>query len=57
MAKKKQTASGLQSSAGLMRYYEADETAYNIDPKIVAVTGIIIGILVLVFNYQFGLWP
>lgn len=57
MAKKKESGSGLQSSAGLMRYYEADETAYSIDPKIVVTVGIAIGILVLVFNYQFGLWP
>jgi preprotein translocase subunit Sec61beta len=57
MAKKKESGSGLQSSAGLMRYYEADETAYSIDPKYVVIGGIVIAILVLMFNYQFGLWP
>jgi preprotein translocase subunit Sec61beta len=57
MAKKKESGSGLQSSAGLMRYYEADETAYSIDPKYVVIGGIVIAILVLIFNYNFGLWP
>ena len=57
MVKKKQSSSGLMSSAGLMRYYEADETAYHMDPKIVVVFGVLIGILVLLFNYRFGLWP
>jgi preprotein translocase subunit Sec61beta len=57
MAKKKQSGSGLQSSAGLMRYYEADETAYAIDPKYIVILGIAAGIVVLLFNIQFGLWP
>lgn len=57
MAKKKQTGSGLMSSAGLMRYYEADETTYHIDPKFLMAGGILIGLLVLLLNYRFGLWP
>lgn len=57
MAKKKQSSSGLMSSAGLMRYYEADETAYHIDPKIVVIGGVLIGIMILMLNYQFNVWP
>jgi preprotein translocase subunit Sec61beta len=57
MAKKKQSSSGLMSSAGLMRYYEADETTFHMDPKIVVIGGVLIGIMILALNYQFGLWP
>ena len=57
MGKKKQTSSGLQSSAGLMRYYEADETTFHMDPKIIVVGGVLIGLTLLLLNYSFGLWP
>ncbi len=57
MAKKKETSSGLQSSAGLMRYYEADETTYHMDPKYIMVGGLLIGLIILLLNYRFGLWP
>lgn len=57
MAKKKQSQTGLMSSAGLMRYYEADETTYHMDPKIIMIVGVLMGILLLVLNYRFGLWP
>ncbi|MCD4767816.1 MAG: preprotein translocase subunit Sec61beta [Methanosarcinales archaeon] len=57
MGKKKESQSGLMSSAGLMRYYEVDETTYHMDPKIIMIGGVLIGILLLVLNYRFGLWP
>ncbi len=57
MGKKKQTGSGLQSSAGLMRYYEADETTFHMDPKFIVVGGVLIGLILLLLNYRFGLWP
>jgi len=57
VGKKKESQSGLMSSAGLMRYYEADETTYHMDPKIIMIGGAVIGILLLVLNYLFGLWP
>ncbi len=57
MGKKKESRSGLMSSAGLMRYYEVDETTYHMDPKIIMIFGVLIGILLLVLNYRFGLWP
>jgi preprotein translocase subunit Sec61beta len=57
VGKKKQSQSGLMSSAGLMRYYEADETTYHMVPKIIMISGVAIGILLLVLNYRFRLWP
>lgn len=57
MTKKKAQSSGLQSSAGLMRYYEADETTYHLDPKLVVGIGILIGIGVLLLNFTYGAWP
>ncbi len=56
MAKKKE-GSGLMSSAGLMRYYDAEETAILIDPKTVFSISIVIGIAVLVLNAYYGIWP
>ncbi|MCL7415783.1 MAG: preprotein translocase subunit Sec61beta [ANME-2 cluster archaeon] len=40
-----------------MRYYEADETTFHMDPKFIVAGGLLIGILVLLLNYRFGLWP
>jgi preprotein translocase subunit Sec61beta len=45
------------SSAGLMRYYEADKKAIHIDPKSVMVFGVVIGFAVLMLNAAYGLWP
>ncbi|HWQ47604.1 MAG TPA: preprotein translocase subunit Sec61beta [Methanosarcina sp.] len=55
MAKK--SGSGLQSSAGLMRYYEADKNAFQIQPKIVLIAGAITGIVVLFLSAVNGFWP
>ena len=55
MAKKSGT--GLQSSAGLMRYYEADKNAVHIQPKIVLITGAVVGIVVLFLSAVNGYWP
>jgi preprotein translocase subunit Sec61beta len=57
MAKKKSESSGLMSSAGLMRYFEADNTAIKLDPKLVVGMGIASGVAILGFNLAFGLWP
>jgi preprotein translocase subunit Sec61beta len=49
--------SGLMSSAGIMRYFEAEESAIKIDPLIVIVTAIIFGGIVMACNFYFGrLW-
>ena len=54
---KKKEGSGLMSSAGLMRYYDAEETAVLIDPKSVVTVAILVGLAVLIFNASYGLWP
>jgi preprotein translocase subunit Sec61beta len=53
----KRTGTGLQSSAGLMRYYEADKNAVQIQPKTVMVVGAIVGITVLFLSAVNGFWP
>jgi preprotein translocase subunit Sec61beta len=45
------------SSAGLMRYYEADKKAIHVDPKAVLAFGAVIGFAVLMLNAMYGLWP
>jgi preprotein translocase subunit Sec61beta len=57
MARKKDEGSGLQSSAGLMRYFEADDTAIKLNPKMVLGACIASGAIVMVLNIAFGLWP
>jgi preprotein translocase subunit Sec61beta len=57
MAKKKNEGSGLQSSAGLMRYFEADDTAIKLNPKMVLGACIGSGAVVMGLNIAFGLWP
>jgi preprotein translocase subunit Sec61beta len=57
MAKKKSEGSGLMSSAGLMRYFEADDTAIKLNPKTVIAFSSAVGAGVLAMNFMFGLWP
>jgi preprotein translocase subunit Sec61beta len=56
MAKKKE-GSGLMSSAGLMRYYDAEETAIIVEPKTVVTVAIAAGLLVLGLNAYYHIWP
>ena len=55
MAKK--SGSGLQSSAGLMRYCEADKNAIHIQPKTVLIAGALVGIAVIFLSAVNGFWP
>ncbi|WP_440952784.1 preprotein translocase subunit Sec61beta [Methanococcoides sp. FTZ1] len=57
MAKQKSSGSGLMSSAGLMRYYDADKRAVHVQPKTVMVFGAVCGIVILALSAGFGLWP
>ncbi len=57
MSKKKSSGNGLMSSAGLMRYYEADKRAIHINPKTVMTIGVVIGIIILILDANFGMWP
>ena len=54
---KKETGSGLMSSAGLMRYFEAEESAIKIDPKTVVIVAIIMGIIIVALDYYWRLTP
>jgi preprotein translocase subunit Sec61beta len=55
MANKK--GSGLQSSAGLMRYYDADKKSIAIKPLYIIVAGFFVAFLVLLIAYFYGTWP
>ena len=57
MAKKKSDSNGLMSSAGLMRYFDADETAIKINPKLVMGVCAGTGAVILGLNIVFGMWP
>ncbi len=54
---KKKEGSGLQSSAGLMRYYDSEETAISIDPKTVITVAVVVGLAILALNAYNGIWP
>lgn len=46
-----QNSGGLMSSAGLVRYFDAeDRNAIRIDPKTVVAFGLLFGVAVLVLN-------
>jgi preprotein translocase subunit Sec61beta len=47
----------LMSSAGIMRYFEEERTQIRISPKSVLVFGLTIGVLVIILNLYYGLWP
>ena len=47
-----QNSGGLMSSAGLVRYFDAeDRNAIRIDPKSVVAFGIFFGFLIIVLNF------
>jgi preprotein translocase subunit Sec61beta len=51
MAKRESSSSGgLMSSAGLMRYFEAEESAIKLDPKTVVIAAVGLGVIVWVLN-------
>jgi len=53
----KQKGNGLQSSAGLMRYYDADKKSIAIKPMYILIAGVFIALLVLLISYFYGSWP
>lgn len=49
-----QNSGGLMSSAGLVRYFDAeDRNAIRIDPKTVVAFGLLFGIFVLILGFAF----
>ena len=57
MAKKKSSGGGLMSSAGLMRYYDADESAIRLNPKTILIAGVVFGILAIALGFAYNTWP
>jgi preprotein translocase subunit Sec61beta len=55
--KKKKDSPGLISSAGLMRYMEAEDSVLKLEPKTVLMIGVLVGLGILALNFQFGGWP
>ncbi len=54
---KKDKTPPLMSSAGIMRYFEEEKTQIKVSPKTVIAVGFIIGILAIILNAYYGLWP
>ncbi len=48
---------GLMSSAGLMRYYDVEESAVKLSPKIILIIGVFISVVVLGVEIYYGVWP
>ncbi|WP_435159513.1 preprotein translocase subunit Sec61beta [Haladaptatus sp. DFWS20] len=46
-----QNSGGLMSSAGLVRYFDAeDRNAIRLDPKTIVTFGVLFGVLIMVLN-------
>ena len=48
---------GLMSSAGLMRYYDVEESAIKMSPKMILILGVFIGAVIIGLEIYFGTWP
>ncbi len=48
---------GLMSSAGLMRYYDVEESAVKMSPKMILLIGVFIGVFIIGMEVYFGVWP
>ncbi|HDD35949.1 MAG: preprotein translocase subunit Sec61beta [Archaeoglobaceae archaeon] len=55
--KAKSSAPPLMSSAGIMRYFEEEKTQIKVSPKSVVAFGLITGVLIIILNAFYGLWP
>lgn len=47
----------LMSSAGIMRYFEEERTQIKFNPKSILIFGFVVGVLVIMLNAYYGLWP
>ncbi len=47
----------LMSSAGIMRYFEEERTLLKMSPKTVLIMGVLTGVLIIILNAYYGLWP
>jgi preprotein translocase subunit Sec61beta len=57
MAKGKKSQSPLMSSAGIMRYYEVEDSAIKVSPKSIIILGLVVTVIVIALNAYYGLWP
>ncbi|HIP62807.1 MAG TPA: preprotein translocase subunit Sec61beta [Archaeoglobus profundus] len=57
MARKRSETPPLMSSAGIIRYFEEERTQIKVNPKSVVVFGLATGLLVMILNAYYGLWP
>ena len=48
---------GLMSSAGLMRYYDVEESAVKLSPKTILLIGVFIAVVIIGLEIYFGVWP
>ncbi len=55
--KTKEKTPPLMSSAGIMRYFEEEKTQIQFSPKTVLIAGVVSGLLIIVLNAFYGLWP
>ncbi|MCS7121727.1 MAG: preprotein translocase subunit Sec61beta [Archaeoglobaceae archaeon] len=55
--KREERTPPLMSSAGIMRYFEEEKTHIQLSPKTVVFTGLVIGVLLIILNAFYGLWP
>ena len=56
--RKRAEGTGLVSSAGLMRYYDVEESAIKVSPMTIILIGILFGILVISLEIlYYGVWP
>ncbi|OFV66403.1 MAG: Preprotein translocase Sec, Sec61-beta subunit [Candidatus Syntrophoarchaeum butanivorans] len=53
MAKKKRSSGGLMSSAGLMRYFDTEETSITISPKTLMIFSIFLAVIVVALHIYF----
>jgi preprotein translocase subunit Sec61beta len=49
--------SGLMSSAGLMKYYDVEESAVKISPKMIVLIGAFIAVMILGLEIYYHVWP
>jgi|Deesub1362A_J573_1020465.scaffolds.fasta_scaffold00301_7 preprotein translocase subunit Sec61beta len=47
----------LMSSAGIMRYFEEERTQIKVSPKTILLAGILSGVMIMILNAYYGLWP
>ncbi|AAB89483.1 predicted coding region AF_1776 [Archaeoglobus fulgidus DSM 4304] len=40
-----------------MRYFEEEKTQIKVSPKTILAAGIVTGVLIIILNAYYGLWP